>query len=165
MSDTEPALAAAPAVRRRRPRPLAGTHGAVIAVVAVGGVAGSCLRYAATLGWPTPPGAFPWTTWAVNTVGCAAIGVLMAVVTARPAVHPLVRPFLGTGVLGGFTTFSAYAVDAQRLLDAGRVGLALAYLAGTVTAALAAVTLASAATRLTLRAGPRAARALLGRHR
>ncbi|OHV45575.1 MULTISPECIES: CrcB family protein [unclassified Pseudofrankia] len=144
---------------------MAGTHGAVIAVVAAGGVVGACLRYGAALAWPTPQAAFPWTTWAVNTAGCAAIGVLMAVVAARRAVHPLVRPFLGTGVLGGFTTFSTYAVDAQRLLDAGRAGLALAYLAATMAAALAAVTVASAATRLTLRAGPQAARALFGRHR
>jgi CrcB protein len=54
-------------------------------------------------------------------------------------VHPLLRPFVGTGVLGGFTTFSTYAVDVERLVDGGRPGVALGYLALTVLAALAAV--------------------------
>ncbi len=83
----------------------------------------------------------------MNTAGCAAIGLLMVVITEVRAVHPLVRPFLGTGVLGGFTTFSTYAVDAERLLDTGRAGLALAYLALTVTLALGAVWAAAVATR------------------
>jgi CrcB protein len=130
---------------------------AVLGAVTVGGCVGACLRYAAGLLWPTVPGGFPATTLVVNTAGCAAMGVLMTVITTVPAAHPLVRPFLGTGVLGGFTTFSTYAVDAQRLLDAGRAGTALAYLAVTVVAALAAVTVGAVATRLALWAVPRLA--------
>jgi CrcB protein len=130
---------------------------AVLGVVAVGGSAGACLRYGAALLWPTPVGGFPTTTWLVNVVGCAAMGILMAVITATPSVHPLVRPFLGTGILGGFTTFSTYAVDAQRLADVGRAGVAVAYLAATVVAALTAVTVGAAVTRLLLRALPRLA--------
>lgn len=65
--------------------------------------------------------------------------------------HPLVRPFLGVGLLGGFTTFSTYAVDTARLLEGGRPGPASAYLAGTVGAALAAVALAAWATRALVR--------------
>ncbi|AEH08378.1 MULTISPECIES: fluoride efflux transporter CrcB [Protofrankia] len=125
---------------RRWPVPL-------LAAIAVGGAIGACARYGASLLWSTLPGSFPWTTLAVNTAGCAAIGLLMVVITEVRAVHPLVRPFLGTGVLGGFTTFSTYAVDAERLLDTGRAGLALAYLALTVTLALGAVWAAAVATR------------------
>ncbi len=100
--------------------------------------------------WPTAPGAFPWTTLTVNVAGCALIGVLMVVITDVWTAHPLVRPFLGTGVLGGFTTFSTYAVDIQHLLDAGQVRTGLAYLALTLLAALAAVWTAVAGTRRVL---------------
>jgi CrcB protein len=59
----------------------------------------------------------------------------------------LLRPFLGTGLLGGFTTFSTYAVDIQRLATGGRTLIALAYLLATVVAALAAVWAAAVGTR------------------
>ncbi|MEU5364203.1 fluoride efflux transporter CrcB [Streptomyces sp. NPDC005925] len=125
--------------------PRAPRHGArgeqapVVAVVALGGAVGATVRYAASLTWPVPAGAFPWTTMGVNIAGCALIGVLMVAVTELRAPHRLVRPFLGTGVLGGFTTFSTYAVDIQRLLDTGRGTTALAYLAATPVAAVLAV--------------------------
>ncbi|MFI8289845.1 CrcB family protein [Streptomyces sp. ms191] len=119
-----------------------------VGVVAAGGALGAAARYGAALLWPTPAGAFPWTTFGVNILGCAAIGTLVVLVTeAGTAPHPLVRPFLGTGILGGFTTFSTYALDTQRLLAAGETARGLAYMGATVTAALAAVWAATAATR------------------
>ena len=123
----------------------------VVAVVAVGGAAGAAARYAAALWWPTPAGGFPWTTFWVNVVGCAVIGVFLVVITEAVVVHRLVRPFFGTGVLGGFTTFSTYAVDIQKLVDHGRPAMGLAYLAATLLAALTAVWLASTATRRVLK--------------
>ncbi|MEW1752697.1 CrcB family protein [Streptomyces angustmyceticus] len=125
-------------------------QGPVIGVVAAGGAIGATARYGAALLWPTASGAFPWTTLAVNAVGCALMGVLMVVITEVRAAHRLVRPFLGTGVLGGFTTFSTYAVDIQRLVAGGRAAAALAYLAGTVLVALAAVWGAVTGTRALL---------------
>ncbi|WP_435858547.1 fluoride efflux transporter CrcB [Streptomyces pathocidini] len=119
----------------------------VLAVVAAGGAIGAVARYGATLAWPTPQGAFPWAVFAVNVVGCALIGVLMVLVSERGAGHPLVRPFLGTGVLGGFTTFSTYAVDLVGLLERDAFVTAVAYAAGTLAAALAAVWGAAAVTR------------------
>ncbi|MER5607758.1 CrcB family protein [Micromonospora tulbaghiae] len=118
---------------------------AVLGVIAAGGVLGALARAGAQAAVPHQPGGFPWATFAVNVTGCLLIGVLMAVLAARPA-HPLTRPFLGVGVLGGFTTFSAYAVDAQRLLTDGAAGTAGAYLAATVLAALAAVAAGDAVT-------------------
>ncbi|MEV7069701.1 fluoride efflux transporter CrcB [Streptomyces sp. NPDC093990] len=123
----------------------------VVAVVALGGALGATARYALALHWPTPPGGFPWATFWTNVVGCAVIGVFMAVITDIRAAHRLVRPFFGTGVLGGFTTFSTYAVDIQTLVDHGRAGTGLAYLAATLLAALTAVWLASTATRRVLK--------------
>lgn len=107
----------------------------VFAVVAAGGSLGAAARYGVGLAWPHPAGGFPWATLLINIVGCAAIGVLAGLAPR----HRLARPFLGTGVLGGFTTFSTYAVDARTLLDAGRPAAAAAYVAGTLVAALAAV--------------------------
>ncbi|MEE1761679.1 MULTISPECIES: fluoride efflux transporter CrcB [unclassified Streptomyces] len=141
------------------PRP-APWHGQapVVAVVAVGGATGAVARYAAALLWPTGTTGFPWTTFCVNVVGCFVIGLLMVAITEKWTVHRLVRPFFGTGVLGGFTTFSTYAVDIQRLIEEGRPATALAYLAATLLAALTAVWVAAATARRVLPAGPTAGR-------
>ncbi|WP_435281349.1 fluoride efflux transporter CrcB [Streptomyces koelreuteriae] len=125
----------------------------VVTAVALGGGAGAAARYAAALWWPTAPGGFPWTTLWVNIAGCALIGVLMVAVTEIRTAHPLVRPFFGTGVLGGFTTFSTYAVDIQKLLEGRHVGTGLAYLAATPLAALAAVWFGARSTRRLLGSG------------
>ncbi|UQX02154.1 CrcB family protein [Streptomyces sp. RerS4] len=127
-------------------------RGPVLAAVAAGGMVGAAARYGVGLLWPTgAPGAFPWTTLWINVVGCALIGVLMALVAEGAGrAHPLVRPFAGTGVLGGFTTFSAYALDFSRLLDAGEAGRALAYAVLTVAGALGAVWAAATLTRRAL---------------
>ncbi|WP_149830912.1 fluoride efflux transporter CrcB [Streptomyces tailanensis] len=122
----------------------------VVAVVALGGGVGAAARYGASLLWPAPPGGFPWSTFWVNVVGCFVIGLFMVVITDIWAAHRLVRPFFGTGVLGGFTTFSTYAVDIQRLVEDGHPRTALAYLAATLLAALTAVWLAATAARLAL---------------
>lgn len=125
-------------VRRRRRGP---AHGRlpVVAAVALGGGVGAAARYGAALLWPTAPGTFPVTTFAVNAIGCAVMGVFMVVITDVWAAHRLVRPFFGTGVLGGFTTFSTYAVDVRRLVDTGHAAVGLAYLAATALTALASV--------------------------
>jgi CrcB protein len=125
-----------------------------IAVVAAGGALGALARYGLLLAWPTRPGAFPWGTFAINVAGCFAIGVLMVIVTELRPAHPLVRPFLGTGVLGGFTTFSAYAEELRALLRPEWMVTAVLYLAGTVLAALAATVAGMRLTRLAT-AGPR----------
>ncbi|MGW1072722.1 fluoride efflux transporter FluC [Streptomyces sp. NPDC002537] len=123
----------------------------VVCAVSAGGGIGAAARYGAGLLWPAAHGAFPWTTFLVNTAGCALIGALLVVIADLAAPHRLLRPFLGTGVLGGFTTFSTYAVDVRRLVADGHTATALAYLAGTLLAALAAVWAAAGLTRLVLR--------------
>jgi fluoride exporter len=123
----------------------------VLAVIAVGGVLGAVSRYGIGLLQPHGPGQFPWATLEVNAAGCVLIGVLMVVVTELTSPHRLARPFLGVGVLGGFTTFSTYAVDIQQLLLRHRPGLALAYLVGTLCAALVGVWLGVTVTRAAAR--------------
>ena len=123
------------------------TDAAVLALVSAGGAIGASARYGAALLWPTAHGAFPWTTLLVNVVGCAVIGAFMVAVTETWTPHPLLRPFFGTGVLGGFTTFSTYTVDVQQLVAGGRTGTALLYLAATAVAALGSVWTATRLTR------------------
>jgi CrcB protein len=132
-------------------QPVLRGQGPVVAVVALGGALGATARYALSLWWPLQPGGFPWATFWTNVVGCAVIGVFMVLITDVWAAHRLVRPFFGTGVLGGFTTFSTYAVDIERLVDSGHPGTGLAYLAATLLAALTAVWLAATATRRVLK--------------
>lgn len=116
----------------------------MFAAVGVGGAVGSVARWAVSLfigpdlsadgatGWP-------WATWAINLAGCAAIGALMVVLTESTRPFRYARPFLGVGVLGGFTTFSAFAVQTQTLLQAGRLVAALTYLLTSVLGGLVAV--------------------------
>lgn len=122
-------------------------HRFVLPVIAAGGMLGASARHGADLLWPARDGAVPWATLGVNVLGCLLIGVLMVLVVPSGGAHPLWRPFAGVGVLGGFTTFSTYAVETTVLLDDGHPGLAFGYWAGTLVLALAAVTLGLVATR------------------
>ena len=108
--------------------------GRMTAAVAVGGALGSAARYGLAEAWPAPPHAFAWATFLTNVIGCLAIGLLLGV--ERGA---LLRAFAGTGLLGGFTTYSAFAVQSDALWRAGRPWLAAAYVAATLACAFAAV--------------------------
>lgn len=119
---------------------LRGSSGRVLGVIALGGVIGALARYQLGKWWPAPIDAFPAATLTINLLGCLLIGVLMVLIADLGTRRPLVRPFLGTGVLGGFTTFSTYAVDLQTLIGQGRADTALGYLAATAVGAVAAVT-------------------------
>jgi CrcB protein len=119
----------------------------VLAAIAAGGAAGAAARYLIGQTWPTPAGAFPISTLAINVLGCALIGVLMVLITEVWSRQRLLRPFLGTGVLGGFTTFSTYTVDIQRLVAGAHAGTAVLYLAVTPIGALLAVWATATTTR------------------
>ena len=120
---------------------------AVLAAVSLGGVLGAEARYGMSVALPHEPTQIPVSTWLVNTSGCLLIGIMMTVVMELSAPHRLVRPFLGVGVLGGYTTFSTATVEVQQLTLHGRPALALGYLVGTVVAALVAVTAGVVGTR------------------
>lgn len=141
-------------VGRQRREPRRAPWG-VLSAISAGGVVGALGRFGLASAWPHQPGHFPWATFVTNVVGCFLIGVLMVLITQVWSAHRLVRPFLGIGVLGGFTTFSTYTGDVQQLVAAGAARLALLYLAGTLVAALAAVYLGITLTRLAARGGRR----------
>jgi len=110
-----------------------------IVVVALGGALGATARYAVDVAAERWGIALPWATLAVNILGCALMGLLVAYVLANPARHLLWRPFLGVGVLGGFTTFSAFAADAVLLADKGAGVTSAAYVVATLAGGLLAL--------------------------
>ncbi|MFI9505283.1 fluoride efflux transporter CrcB [Nocardia sp. NPDC052566] len=135
-------------------------------VIAVGGGLGAAARYGVAQLFPVQRGTFPLATFATNMIGCFLIGVLMVVISDIWVAHRLLRPFLGVGVLGGFTTFSTYVVEVRDLLRPGTFPLAAAYAVATVAAGLFAVVAAVRCTRALLslrrtrfRSRPDAARA------
>ncbi|MGY1690066.1 fluoride efflux transporter CrcB [Geodermatophilus sp. SYSU D01105] len=101
-------------------------------MAALGGVLGALARWGVTEALPSRPGTWPWATLLVNLTGCLVLGVLLGAVFAVHPDHPWLRPFLGTGVLGGYTTFSTFAVETVELVDVGAWGTAAAYVAASV---------------------------------
>jgi fluoride exporter len=119
-------------------RALSGVPWSTLAVISAGGVLGALARYGLTAAFPAPAGRFDWAVFAINVTGCFLIGIVVVLVTESRRAHHLIRPFLATGVLGGFTTFSTYIVGIQRGLIAGAPHTALIYAAATPVTALAA---------------------------
>jgi CrcB protein len=128
------------------------TRGGPYLAAALGGVLGALARWSVSRALPSPAGGWPWATLLVNVTGCTLIGLLLAVLLVRFPAHPWLRPFLATGALGGYTTFSTFAVDVVRLVDDGAGGTAAGYLAASVLGGLLGVV-----------AGLSAGRALVGR--
>lgn len=129
----------------------------ILVAIAIGGLAGAEARYGLGLALPHRAGTFPWSTVLINASGCLLIGVLMVVLLELITPHRLARPFLGVGVLGGYTTYSTFAVDVVTLLHAHRIGTALGYLVTTLLLGAAAVWLGTVATRLVAGGRSRAA--------
>jgi CrcB protein len=107
-------------------------------LVAAGGAAGSVARYGVARLWPAAPGGWPVPTLTVNLLGSFAIGLLYMYIAARGGSPDNTRLFWMTGVLGGFTTYSAFALETALL---GFSTTALAYVAVTVIGCLIAAVL------------------------
>ena len=108
-------------------------------LVMVGGGIGAALRFGLSRSVPFVAGAWPWATFAANVIGGFAMGVLAAwLLRGDNAAEPL-RLFLGVGVLGGFTTFSAFSLEMAQMVERGQGMLAGGYALASVILALAAV--------------------------
>ena len=109
-----------------------------VVVISLGGGLGSLARYGVSRAWPVTPGHVPWSTFGINVLGSFLLGMLVVAVTEVWRPHRLIRPALGTGVLGGFTTFSTFALEERALLADGRLGTGAGYLVVTVVAGVLA---------------------------
>lgn len=110
----------------------------VALVIALGGAIGGGIRWLINEAVPHATEAFPWATFIENVSGCLMIGVLLVYLLEVWSPHRYARPFLGIGVLGGFTTFSAYTSETAGLLRTGHAPSALIYLFATVALGLLA---------------------------
>ena len=128
----------------------------VALVVAAGGAIGGGARWLLNEAMPHPADGFPWPTFVENVTGCLVLGALMVFLLDVWPPHRYARPFLGIGVLGGFTTFSAYTAETAALLRTGHAPVALTYLFGTVILGLLATWVGIAAARRAAGVSPRA---------
>ena len=109
-------------------------------IVFVGAGIGGALRHGVNVGAARLFGfGFPYGTFAVNIIGSFLMGLLAGYFAFRPSVGQHVRLFLTTGILGGFTTFSSFSLDAALLIERNAWGLALGYVVGSVAAGLSAL--------------------------
>lgn len=126
------------------PDVVGGGQGAAVSgyvAAALGGGLGALARWGVAEALPHDAGSWPWATLLVNVVGCLVLGVLIGRVFDRAPARPWLRPFLGTGVLGGFTTYSAFAVESVQLAEAGRTGTAAGYVLASVVGGVLAAAL------------------------
>lgn len=108
-------------------------------LIAIGGALGSMLRYGTGLAATRLAGpGFSWGTLAVNVLGSFAIGLFVEAIARRFDASEPLRLLLVTGFLGGFTTFSAFSLDAIALIERGDTGLAILYVAASVGLSLLA---------------------------
>lgn len=123
----------------------------LLMAIAVGGAAGTVIREVVERAAPSGPTGFPWATLAVNVAGSLLVGLVVVAALERSAPSRYLRPLVGTGFCGGLTTFSTFAVETDRLVRAGNVGIAAAYVVVSLVAGLAAVAVGAGLARGVLR--------------
>ncbi|RBY80938.1 fluoride efflux transporter CrcB [Geodermatophilus sp. TF02-6] len=116
-------------------------------LAALGGAIGALARWGVGTALPHSPAGWPWATLLVNLTGCLLLGALYAGLAARSPEPVWVRPLLGVGVLGGYTTYSTFAVEVVELTDAGAGALAAGYVLVSVLGGVLAVTAGAVAVR------------------
>jgi fluoride exporter len=119
----------------------------VYLLAALGGALGALARWGVATALPHSPGGWPWATLLVNLTGCLLLGALVAALTARSPEPPWARPLLAVGVLGGYTTYSAFAVETVGLVEAGAPWLAAGYVLVSVLGGVLAVAAGALAVR------------------
>ena len=120
------AVSRVPTGRRRRSTPLARLAG----LVALGGMVGTTARAQLEAAFPTPAGGWPWATFAINLVGSLVLGVLLESLLrsgSDTGWRRACRLGCGTGIIGGFTTYSTFVLEVEELLRGGHTAVAVAY--------------------------------------
>ena len=117
-----------------------------IALVAIGGAAGTLVRYALGRWVVVAPGTFPTTTFAINVTGALVLGLVLGTLARYRPADTTWRPLIGVGFLGGYTTFSTFAVETTQLVRADRAVTAATYVVASVVIGLLAARIGEAAT-------------------
>jgi CrcB protein len=108
-------------------------------LVCLGGAAGSGLRYLTAVALPSrSAGAFPASTLLINVLGCFLLELLLGLGTGSTRISPETRLLLGTGLMGGFTTYSTFNTETLALFRQGSSALAVGYISATLLLSLAA---------------------------
>lgn len=128
----------------------------VLAAVAAGGMIGASARYGLGRWVPVEPGRLPWATLTANLLGSFLLGVVLAVLAGRVPARRHARPFLASGVLGGFTTMSTYQVETALLVRDGHPTTAALYVLVSVVGGVALAAAGLAAGRRAGRGHPAA---------
>jgi CrcB protein len=115
------------------------TGAPVLAAIALGGAMGAPARYGVAQLVHVAPGTFPWATFWTNVSGSFALGVVLALVLQRFPPTRYLRPFLATGFLGAYTTYSTFAVETDLLVKDGHAAIGVAYVAASLIGGLVAV--------------------------
>ena len=150
-----PDLASAETAARGSRRTSARTQLDVLLAIAFGGALGAPARYGVAQLVHVAPDTFPWATFWTNISGCFALGLALIFVLERFPPTRYVRPFLATGFLGAYTTYSTFAVETDLLVKNGHVGVALTYAIASLLAGFAAVWAGIALARVPLGKGDR----------
>ena len=108
-------------------------------VVALGGGLGACARYLIGLVPIKEPFSFPIKTLFINFLGCFVIGLIAAFAEKESSISPKTVLFIKTGLCGGFTTFSTFALETETLIKTGRIGMAALYVVLSVFVGIALV--------------------------
>lgn len=127
----------------------------VLLAISAGGALGSLARWGVGALVPWTGSTFPWATFIENISGGFALGALMVFVLDVWPPRRYLRPFLGVGVLGGYTTFSTYMLETRHLLAEGQLVTAFTYLGGSLLVGLCAVWLGIASARMVAFGWPR----------
>jgi CrcB protein len=117
--------------------------GRELGAIFAGGFLGALARAGVAELLPHADGAWPWATFLVNVAGAFLLGYFVTRLQERLPLSAYRRPFLGTGLCGGLTTFSTMQVELLQMLDAGRIGLAAVYAVGSVAVGFAGVAVAT----------------------
>jgi CrcB protein len=111
----------------------------VLAAIALGGALGAPARYGVAQLIHVAPDGFPWATFWTNNTGSFALGLILALILERFPPTRYLRPFIATGFLGAYTTYSTFAVEADLLIKNGHTATGLAYLLVSLVAGFVAV--------------------------
>jgi len=128
---------------------------AVLGAIAAGGVLGASARYGVARLWPVAAGRFPWATFWTNVSGSFVLGFVLVLIVERFPPSRYARPFVATGFLGAYTTFSTLVVETDVLIRDGHAATGLLYAAASMVIGLGAAWSGVAAGRTTSPVPPR----------